>query len=204
MLTKEMAKKEALRWLDEATLNGQDAGVELTADYTDKFNYFLHNVLVYIAAQFKLPAVYNISEETEAEDKGAYWKYILPDDFMELEKIVGIKDDEYFEITEYKTEGVRAFLLPKSKFKHFDSVEFDYWKLPEDVPFNADETTVLEVQPKAEQLVGLRLAIEATAGSDETSGISYYLDGKFSNMLVNLLGEPKGSINNSVERVYAI
>ena len=50
----------------------------------------------------------------------------------------------------------------------------------------------------------LRLAIEATAGSDETNAISAYLEGKFSNMVNNLLGDENDYSGYAVERVYSI
>ena len=78
-----------------------------------------------------------------------------------------------------------------------------YFGLPKAVAVDAPEDTELEIVPKAEQLVPLRLAIEATAGSDETSAISAYLENKWSNMVMNLLGEQRGAYNQMVERVYA-
>ena len=62
-LTKGRAKELALRWLDEATLNGQTASSELTADYTDKFDYMMYNVLVYIAAIFRLRGSFVVKPE---------------------------------------------------------------------------------------------------------------------------------------------
>ena len=75
--------------------------------------------------------------------------------------------------------------------------------MPDEIAYDAKDTTVLEVSPKAVQLVPLRLAIEATAGSDETNAISSYLENKFSNMVSNLLTNEDVYINGSIERVYA-
>lgn len=202
-MTKGEAKAQALRWLDEATLNGQPAGVELTADYTDKFNYFLWNVLVYIAAIFKLEKTFSANKET-GEKKGGFYSYTLPNDFMELERINVYSSSGVSQIYDYKKSADKTFLIPRSYIEKEDiDVEFIYYGMPAEVPSNASDVTELEVMPKAVQLVPLRLAIEATAGSDETNAISAYLEGKFSNMVNNLLGNQQGAFNVVVERVYA-
>lgn len=201
-MTKGEAKKLALRWLDEATLNGQEAGAELTADYKDKFNYFLFNVLVYVAAVFKISRTYSVTA-TDGTAKGTYFSFTLPDDVMELDKIVRYNDSQYDEVRAFSKEGDNVYLIPKNVIGEDDTIEFIYWGMPAVVAVDADDSIDIEVVPKAEQLVPLRLAIEATAGSDETSGISAYLEGKYSNMIANLLGDEHGAINGIVERVYA-
>ena len=202
-MTKVEAKAQALRWLDEATLNGQPAGVELTADYTDKFNYFLWNVLVYIAAIFKLEKTFTADKETGVK-KGGFYAYEMPKDFMELERINVYSGTGVTQIFDFKKSADRVYLIPRSYIeKDGIDVEFVYYGMPTEVESTAPDATELDVMPKAAQLVPLRLAIEATAGSDETNAISAYLEGKFSNMVNNLLGNQQGAFNVVVERVYA-
>lgn len=202
-MTKGEAKKQALRWLDEATLNGQPAGAELTADYTDKFNYFIWNVLVYIAAIFKLERSF-IADKESGVKKGGFYGYTMPKDFLELERINIYFENGVIELTDYKKSGDKTFLIPKSYIES-DSTEVEilYYGMPEEISESAPDTTELEIMPKAVQLVPLRLAIEATAGSDETNAISAYLEGKFSSMVNNLLGDEQGAFNTVIERVYA-
>ncbi|MGE4213146.1 MAG: hypothetical protein AB7E42_00010 [Anaerotignaceae bacterium] len=201
-MTKGEAKKLALRWLDEATLNGQEAGAELTADYKDKFNYFLYNVLVYVAAVFKISRTFSVTI-TEGTAKGSYVSFTLPNDVMELDKIIRYNASQYEEVRAFRKDGDHVYLIPKNALGENDTLEFIYWGMPGVVAVDADDTATIEVVSKAEQLVPLRLAIEATAGSDETSGISAYLEGKYSNMVANLLGEEKGAVSGMVERLYA-
>ena len=54
-MTKGEARKLFLRWLDEATVNGQEASSDLTADLVNRFDYFLDGTLNYVAGIFKLP-----------------------------------------------------------------------------------------------------------------------------------------------------
>ena len=201
-MTKGEAKKLALRWLDEATLNGQEAGAELTADYKDKFNYFLYNVLVYVAAVFKISRTFSVMA-TDGTAKGTYVSFVLPNDVMELDKIVRYNASQYDQVRAFRKEGDNVYLIPKNFIGENDTIDFIYWGMPTLVAVDDEDTVNIEVVPKAEQLVPLRLAIEATAGSDETSGISAYLEGKYSNMVANLLGEEPGAVCGMVERVYA-
>ena len=202
-MTKGEAKKQALRWLDEATLNGQTAGIELTADYTDKFDCFLWNVLVFIAAIFKIEKRMKADAET-GEKKGGYYSFKMPEDFMELERINMYTADTVTQLYGYIKESDNTFLIPKSVIDNEDiAVEFIYYAMPKEISYDAPDSTELEILPKAIQLVPLRLAIEATAGSDETNAISAYLEGKFSSMVNTLLGDEAGAFNITVERVYA-
>lgn len=203
-MTKGDAKKQALRWLDEATLNGQDASIELTADYTDKFDYFLWNAVTFISSVFKLPRIYIAEITADTDKKGRYYRFTLPEDYMELKSIAAYSETGYFDIQDYRRESNRVYLIPGEYFRNGLAVEFDYWGIPEKFDENAPDSTVLEVVPKAEQLVGLRLAIEATAGSDETNAISAYLENKYSNMVSNLITDENNYFSGTTtERVFA-
>ena len=49
-----------LRWLDEATANGQAVPPDQIADLKDRANYLLDGVVKYLAGHFKIPAVYSV------------------------------------------------------------------------------------------------------------------------------------------------
>lgn len=202
-MTKGEAKKLALRWLDEATLNGQPASAELTMDYTDKFDFFLWYVVVFISAIFKISETYRADEEN-LEPKGNYYRVELPDNFIGLNTIHMYNSSYETDITDYLRESTRAFLIPKTYFNGDNKVEIIYWRMPEKFDETASDATELDVVKKAEQLVPLRLAIEATAGSDETNAISAYLEGKFSSMVNNLITDENDYAAKSIERVYAL
>ena len=201
-MNKGRAKELALRWLDEATLNGQPAGAELTADYVDKFNYFLYDVLTYVAAIFRLSRTMEVPPE-EVVARGPYYVVTMPEDFMDMDMVKAYSDTTYYAIPNYQRETEKTILIRRDDVKKGDTIEVFYFGLPKAVAVDAPEDTELEIVPKAEQLVPLRLAIEATAGSDETSAISAYLENKWSNMVMNLLGEQRGAYNQMEERVDA-
>ena len=198
-MTKGEAKNLALRWLDEATINGQPVSSELTADLEDKFDYMLNGVLSYLATFFKVDKTYT-TEIQEGVKKSRYRQFEMPDDYRGLKNIVVYNDSSYAEIENYIAEQDGVFLLPDNLT---GTIEFNYYGEPARVEVIASETAVLEVARKAEALVPLKLAIDATAGSEETSALSAYLNGVFSNMLANII-QGETSTYKGVTRVYAM
>ncbi len=179
-MTKGEARKLYLRWLDEATVNGQETDYEQRADLEDKFDYFLDGAVFYLAGHFHLPAVYEGEPEGMA---GNYERYRLPEDFREMDRIVRVEEGVYREETAYRVEGERDYLVERGG----ERPRFLYWKNPAPLGTSAPEDAVLEIHPRAAVLVPLKAAVDATAGTEDMAGTSSYLEGLFSNMLMNLL-----------------
>jgi hypothetical protein len=198
-MTKGEAKNLALRWLDEATINGQPVSSELTADLEDKFSYMLNGVLSYLATFFKVDKTYTTVIDAGVK-KSRYRQFVMPDDFRGIKNIIAYDDSSYAEVENYVAEQDGVFLLPDN-IK--GTIEFNYFGEPMGVPVDADNSTQLEVAKKAEVLVPLKLAIDATAGSEETSALSAYLNSVFSNMLANII-QGETTAYKGVTRVYAM
>lgn len=198
-MTKGEAKKLALRWLDEATINGQPASAELTADLEGKFDYMLNGVLSYLSTFFKIDRAF----ETKIEDgikKSRFRRFSMPEDFKGLKNIVIYDDNSYVEFDDYIVEKGNTFLLPDGMK---GTIEFNYFGEPETVAIDAEADTILEIAKRAEVLVPLKLAVDATAGSEETSALSAYLNSVFSNMLANIL-QSETTAYKGITRVYAM
>lgn len=60
MMTKKLAIDQMLRWLDEATANGQAVPADQIADLKDRAAYLLDGVVKFLAGQFKIPAVHSV------------------------------------------------------------------------------------------------------------------------------------------------
>lgn len=60
MITKGRAIDEMLRWLDEATINGEQPAPEQLADYRDRAAHLLSGVVSLIAEQFRIPASFTV------------------------------------------------------------------------------------------------------------------------------------------------
>ena len=297
-MTKGEARELMLRWLDEATINGQPVSQELIGDLVNKFKYFLNSAVSYIAGQIKLPRIYSVTRtpinnllgtgfaewsilpgekhlaqapggrsyyfelsgncnaeiwqgaqlvKTIAHTDNAYMAYkgilpntadtrieissdypfsvknialfgapfpadedvpdytpfvayTMPPDFREFDKIIGLGGGYHIlNSDEYIWERENLFRLPYQSSGQFD---FHYFATPKRIEVEAPDDTVIEVVEKAEMLVPLKVAIDITAGTDDLAGTSHYLDGKFSNMLVNIMGDgiPR---DNPIRSVYA-
>lgn len=203
-MTKLEAKELALRILDEATINGQPAGVELTADYTDKFNYFLNDALVFIANLFPINQTVSIKFYTDYQVRGPYVKVELPDDCMKIRNVIAYDSNGSYQNVEYIEDTNVSILVNKNIMDSYSSVELNYNRLPEPVTFDADDETVLDIVRKAEGLLPLKLAVDATAGNEETSAISSFLNSKLDNLIINLLGDGEKAYSFGVERVYSM
>lgn len=300
-MTKGEAIESMLRWLDEATINGQSTPPEQIADLKDRAAYLLDGAVKYIAGQFRIPAVHTVVRapiknllstkfrmfsgmppdmyEVEADggksfyievygdctvtitsgastlysqpvafsdnfgtlkanvpDAGGkitlsvastypfvvrnvavypcafasdaavqdyipYVPYELPEDFREFDSLLQTSDrHEYRRFPDYRREGLKTFLLPYDAEGEFD---FHYWRNPADIPVNAPDDTVIEVESHAAQLVPLKLAVDLCLGSEETAAIGHLLDAKFQNMLINLLTEDVGE-KHMIEAVYTM
>ena len=302
-MTKGEAIAQMLRWLDEATINGEVTPADQLADLKERAAHMLDGVVKYIAAHFKIPAVYTVvrapvknlldtgfstfsgvpPDKFSAEADGgksfyvevhgdcyididtpngglmysnqvtytdgfgvvkanlpeangervtisiisdypfvvrnaaiypctfqtddavqnytAYVPYELPDNFREFDCIQQTSDQKkYRRYSDYRREGIKTFLLPYNAEGQF---EFRYWRNPADVPVTADDSTVLEVQNHAAQLIPLKLAVDVCLGSAETASIGHVLDAKFQNTLINLLGDDTGE-KYVIETVYSM
>lgn len=266
MSTKLDAQKYFLRIIDEATKKGADIAPSKNADYRDKFNYFLDDAQKYIAGIFKIPEVFQITQnpiptlgvshgfdliqvlpdETETYTltgcKSAYFEmdnvgtctikvngstvqtinntlksqftayqilttanptdivtfefsglypynirnvgfyaylfptvsdvpiytpyttHDMPSDFLEFDTVI-IKTDPkiYAAYVQHKWENTKKII-----FNREDSGSFDiyYFKYPATIAIDADDSTVLEIEDKAFELVALQCAIMATAADN--------------------------------------
>ena len=203
-MTKQDAEKLALRVLDEATINGQPAGVELTADYTDKFNYFLNDALVFIANLFPLSKSISIKEYEPVQIRGPYIRVELPEDCMKIRNVMAYDSNGSYQDVEYIEDTNISILINKNIIDNYSNVEINYNKFPERVAFDAEDNTVLDIVRKAEGLLPLKLAVDATAGSEETSVISAFLNSKLDNLILNLLGDGEKAYSFGVERIYSM
>lgn len=64
-MTKGEAIELMLRWLDEATSNGQPAPTDQIADLKDRAAHLLDGVLKYLAGHFKIPAIHSVVRSPE-------------------------------------------------------------------------------------------------------------------------------------------
>ncbi len=299
-MTKQEAKRAALRWLDEATINGAELSSEQTADYTDRMNHLLYGVVDFFAGQFRLPARHtavqspvqnllpgvfsahkilpgtpflrtaygaqsfyaelegvctltitcggNILFEQNIENPGGfkavfanlpathcaqvefsvnaqypttlrwlalypcqffggkvqphtpYISYQMPDDFRELDSIVHTANGmAYQNYAHYRRESGGRILIPYDEVGQF---EFIYWRSPAPLAPGAKEDTVLDIDPRAASLLPLKLAVDLTAGTEETAAISQYLNGQLASLLMAALAGER-TLHTEIQPVFS-
>ncbi|MDL2215734.1 hypothetical protein LJB77_01490 [Ruminococcaceae bacterium OttesenSCG-928-N02] len=298
-MTKQEAKQAALRWLDEATINGGALALEQTADYTDRMNYILPAAIDFFSGQFPLTARHSVVQNpvqnllcsgyesvqvlpgtpytVQAAGAGSFYLEVegvcnvqvvadghavsshscissgefstlcgnlpagewgqtsitvkavypsvvrhvalypcrffeekvppftpytlhqMPADFKSLSHIVhttGSSTNEDY--APYRTDGAGRFLLPRMQAGQFD---FIYHRHPATLAPTAKEDTVLDIDPRAQTLLPLKLAVDLTTGTAQNAALSAYLNGHFSAMLGSALSDEREA-RSEIQRVY--
>lgn len=292
-MTKGEAKAAALRWIDEATVNGRDPGIGELADYRDRMDHLLDGVLNALAVSFPLSGVQSIvhyppenllgntaqvqqitspqgvvlqasgaksmyaeicggarvcfadGQVTEVPNTGAFEAvrallandkpitvksenpflmrnaalyarsydgveqippyaihnaYALPTDLRALRRVVREHDGQSTAFSEYRCEDGRNLLLPRTQCGVF-WVYYD--RRPQKTAHNAEDTFELDCHPIAEPLIPLKLAADVTLGTADRAQTAYYLENRYTAMLLTLQAErPNAQVH--IESVYTV
>ena len=292
-MTKGEAKAAALRWIDEATVNGRDPGAGELADYRDRMNYLLDGVLNALAISFPLsgeqhivhcppanllgtvsnvqqftpPQVYSVQAagakslyaevygtvqlcfadgrqkeisnsgqfeavrvvleddqpiifksdfpfavrypalyaqpyraEAEIPSAAPYSAYALPTDFRALRRVIREWDGQNAVFSAYRCENGKQLLLPRNMHGVF-TVHYD--RRPQKTAHDAEDSAELDCMPIAEPLIPLRLAADVTLGTLDRAQTAYYLENRYTAMLLTLQTE-RADAQNRIESLYTI
>ena len=285
-MNKNDAINGALRWIDEATVNGAAASNGFIADYKDRMEHLLDGAVAMVESQFPLIESISIVQNMPRCMEGSHFeaKTVYPGDTYEFTnsdakaytlEICGVLTAnidgarQQITATEFqrlsgsfngsiKLESQYPFQVRNAAFYAFPMVEIPEhiawvpYELPKQmnglvrilfsgdgvtfldfsdyrrvdgahiaIPYhysgqfdiqykhrhtllaNAAGTAEIEIDEKAEPLVPLRLALDATSGIDETLQVNNYLTGRFSEM-VNALLEEDITKHQPIETVYAM
>jgi len=123
--------------------------------------------------------------------------YDMTDDFLEFDSVV-IKTDPqlYRSYVAYKWENTRKVVL-----NYHDTGSFDihYFKLPAEIATDADDSTELEVDDKAFELVALQCGVLAT--SADNTALSSWLRSLYIEKAQNISEEEK-PMTTEVQTVF--
>lgn len=137
-----------------------------------------------------------------ASDVPAYTPYVeydMPSDFMSFDIPIIKSDPRVYEAyTAYKWENNKKIILEYYKTGSFD---IHYFKYPADIPHDAIDTTPLEVEEKAFELVVLDAAIKATAA--DNTALSSWLRSIYVEKIQNITNIQMPS-DSAVQTVYSI
>ena len=128
-----------------------------------------------------------------------YVSYDMPSDFLEFDSII-IKTDPriYQSYIDHKWENNRKIVL-----NYYDNGSFDihYFKLPTTIAVDAADSTVLEIEEKAVELVALQCAVLAT--SADNTALSSWIRSLFIEKMQNV-SQKEQPILNEIQTVFAI
>lgn len=136
-------------------LTGAESTDAVTIEFTGDYPYNIRNTGFYAYA---FPTTDDVPEYTP------YTTYDMPDDFLEFDSVI-IKSDPrvYASYVAHKWENNRKIVL-----NYYDRGSFDihYYKYPATILPDADDSTVLDIDDKAFELVALQCAVMATAADN--------------------------------------
>jgi hypothetical protein len=181
------AKRQFTAYKGNITANSTD---NVTITFTGSYPYNIRNT-----------ALYGYSFPTD-EDVPVYTPYVsydMPDDFMEFDTVIIRTDPRVYDAyISYKWEKNKKIILEYYKQGSFD---IHYFKYPATIAADADDSTQLEVEDKAIDLVVLQAGIKATAADNED--LSKYLQRMFDSLAPNIISEYKTN-ESTVQTVYSM
>lgn len=128
-----------------------------------------------------------------------YVSYDMPADFLEFDSVI-IKSDPriYASYVAHKWENNKKIIL-----NYYDKGSFDihYNKYPATIAPDADDSTVLDIEDKAFELVGLQCAVMATAA--DNPALSSWIRSLYVEKIQNV-SQKEQPIFNSIQTVFAI
>lgn len=137
--------------------------------------------------------------EADVPEYKPFLTYDMPSDFLEFDSII-IKSDPriYQSYIAHKWENNKKIVL-----NYYDKGSFDihYYRYPTYIAPDAEDSTVLEVEEKAFELVALQCAIMATAADNPS--LSSWIRSLYVEKIQNV-SQKEQPIMNSVQTVFSI
>ena len=168
-------------------------------DYLNKIPFLINDCLVYIASTvYRYPSQTTLDPE-KAEDYGNYWRFVLPDDLLEIIPgglLVPDADKRRGESsiwTRYRVEPPDHILLPKAVDR---PVVLPYYRRPQLLPFSGipDDDTVIDAPLTVQMAIPYYVAAHLVMEDDSFRYASLY--NEFENKLARLIPAPYTEIQN--------
>jgi len=169
-------------------------GASSTDVVTLTFNgYYPYNIRNTGFFEYEFPTADDIPTYTP------YTVYAMPSDFLEFDSVI-IKSDPqiYRSYVKHRWENNKKIV-----FDYYDSGSFDihYYKYPSDIATDASDSTELEIEDKAFELVALQCGVMAT--SADNTALSSWLRSLYIEKAQNI-SQKEQPIMSSVQTVYYI
>lgn len=171
-------------------LTGASTSDTVTLTFSGDYPYNIRNTGFY---------EYAFSEEDDIPTYSPYVAYDMPNDFLGFDSVVLQSDPRvYRSYVEHRWESTKKVVL-----NYYDEGSFDiyYFKYPATIDVDADDTTVLDIEDKAFDLVVLYTAVLAT--SADNTALSSWLRSLYIEKVQNV-SQQDMPLMNSVETIFSI
>lgn len=147
----------------------------ITITFSGNYPYNIRNTALF---------AYNFATDDDVPTYTRYVEYDMPDDFMSFDTVILRSDPAIYDI--YK--AMRWENNKKVIFEYYKSGSFDihYYKYPADILPSAADTTELEIEEKAVDLVVLDAGVRATAADNPS--LSSWLRSLYIERVQNIVG----------------
>jgi hypothetical protein len=162
----------------------------VTITFTGEYVYNIKNIAPYA---YKFPT----DDDVPVFDQ--YVGYDMPSDFMSFDTVTLRTDPRMYELYKaFKWENNKRVILEYYKTGSFD---IHYYKYPATILPTAADTTVLEIEDKAFDLLVLHTGILATAA--DNANLSAYLRSIFIEKAQNVIGEDVPT-ETGIQTIYSM
>jgi hypothetical protein len=169
---------------------GANSTDTVTITFTGEYPYNIKNIALY---------AYKFPTDDDVPVYSPYVEYAMPADFMSFDVVTLKADPRVYELYKaYKWENNKKVILEYYKAGSFD---IHYFKYPATILPDAVDSTVLEIEDKAFDLLVLHTGILATAA--DNANLSAYLRSLFIEKVQNVVGENVPS-ESTVQTIYSM
>ena len=169
-------------------LTGASSSDIVTVEFSGNYPFNIRNTGFY---------AYAFPLEADIPVYTPYVEYDLPVDFLEFDAVIIKTDPRVYETyVAHKWENNKKII-----FNYYDTGSFDihYYKYPADILPTADDSTVLEIEEKAFELVAMQCGIMATAA--DNPALSSWIRSLFIEKASNI-SQIELPLLNSVQTVF--
>jgi hypothetical protein len=169
---------------------GATSADTVTITFTGLYPYNYKNVALY---------AYTFPLDEDVQVYKPYPEYDMPADFMKFDSLIIKSDPRVYEMYKaYKWENNKKVILEYAKVGSFD---IHYFRYPTKILSTDPDSTVLDIEDKAIDLVVLQCGIMATTADNQA--LSAWLRSLFGEKIQNVTGT-ESIIENSVTTVYSM
>lgn len=162
----------------------------VTITFTGNYPFNIRNTALY---------AYSFATDADVPDYKPYIEYALPSDFMSFDSITMKSDPRVYE----KYIAFKWEIMKKIVLNYYDKGSFDiyYNRYPAFKSVSSPDTTPMDIEDRAIDLVVLDAGVKATTGDNKP--LSAWLLQQFNSRAMNIINTPQQS-DTQIQTIYSI